>query len=91
MSCSTVFGIPLMHWLTAEPSACLEVYCRPDKNIFSFGKSKKNWQGAKSGEYDVCGKVWCLIVSIPDLCPLSYFRNCFTISDVCLCLDIIMQ
>ena len=23
----------------------------------------------------ILGQVWCLIVSIPDLCPLSYFYN----------------
>ena len=22
----------------------------------------------------ILGQVWCLIVSIPDLCPLSYFK-----------------
>ena len=26
----------------------------------------------------VLGKVWCLIVSIPDLCLLSYFNSIFT-------------
>ena len=24
----------------------------------------------------ILGQVWCLIVSIPDLCYLSYFRSC---------------
>ena len=23
----------------------------------------------------ILGQVWCLIVSIPDLCPFSYFNN----------------
>ena len=23
----------------------------------------------------ILGQVWCLIVSIPDLCPLSYFEE----------------
>ena len=27
--------------------------------------------------FGIMGQVWCLIVSIPDLCPLSYFSNCF--------------
>ena len=25
---------------------------------------------------NILGQVWCLIVSIPDLCPLSYFVIC---------------
>ena len=25
----------------------------------------------------ILGQVWCLIVSIPDLCPLSFFGNFF--------------
>ena len=29
----------------------------------------------------ILGQVWCLIVSIPDLCPLSYF----TMALVCIC------
>ena len=28
-------------------------------------------------EVGILGQVWCLIVSIPDLCPLSYFKNNF--------------
>ena len=28
--------------------------------------------------YDVLGKVWCLIVSIPDLCLLPYFSQFLT-------------
>ena len=32
---------------------CQEVYCRPDKIFFSFGKLK-DLQRARSGEYDGC-------------------------------------
>ena len=28
------------------------------------------------------GQVWCLIVSIPDLCPLSYFHTSFESASV---------
>ena len=28
---------------------------------------------SKTNKFGILGQVWCLIVSIPDLCPLSYF------------------
>ena len=44
------------------------------------GKGLSSWLSFVKSNCEVCtfligilGQVWCLIVSIPDLCPLSYF------------------
>ena len=36
------------------------------------GKGPTSWLSFVMSNCDV-GQVWCLIVSVPDLCPLSYF------------------
>ena len=48
------------------------------------GKGLISWLLFVMSNCDVChfpigilGQVWCLIVSIPDLCPLSYFVNVY--------------
>ena len=48
------------------------------------GKGLISWLSFVVYYFEVChfpicilGQVWCLIVSIPDLCPLSYFQCTF--------------
>ena len=43
------------------------------------GKGLTSWLSYLMSIFPIAilGQVWCLIVSIPDLCPLSYFHAMF--------------
>ena len=44
------------------------------------GKELTSWLSFVMSDYEIgsLGQVWCLIVSIPDLCVFSYFKSsCF--------------
>ena len=49
-----------------------------DALLSPAGKGLTSWLSFVMSNCDVSigilGQVWCLIVSIPDLCPLSYFN-----------------
>ena len=66
--------------MTTEPIACLDVYRRPDRNCFRFGKKGKKSQGARAGAYGGYSK----------MVTFSDFRICFTISYVCICMFALM-
>ena len=49
-------------------------------------------KGPMKKELGILGQVWCLIVSIPDLCPLSYFQDfALEIFSICISKSIYLE
>ena len=64
-------GIPVLKWRDLTYNVSLQ--CRGCAGVII---SRLNSLEKQFFPIGILGQVWCLIVSIPDLCPLSYFVWC---------------
>ena len=65
LSCFVILSCTSVCW-------CLVVTCWEKADLFALVCDVLLWRCRFP--IGILGQVWCLIVSIPDLCPLSYFK-----------------